>query len=116
MKIYLKSMLYTFLFILICTVILTIFNYFNILNGSFLKIFELIVVVIGVLIGSFIIGHNSSKKGYIEGIKYGSIWAILFTLMALIMRVISLGNIIYFLVIIATSAFGGILGINKKTK
>lgn len=116
MKIYLKSILYTFLFILICTIILTIFNYFNILSGVLLKILEFIFVIIGILLGSFIVGHNSSKKGYIEGIKYGSIWAILFTLMALIMKVISLGNIIYFLVIIATSAFGGILGINKKTK
>ena len=75
---YLKSIIYTLSIILISTIILTIFNYFNIINGTLLKIIMLIIPLTGVFIGSFKIGKVSNTKGYIEGIKYSVIWILLF--------------------------------------
>lgn len=113
---YLKSMIYTLGIILICTVILTIFNYFNILNGITLKIIMLTIPLVAVFIGSFKIGRVSNTKGYIEGIKYSIIWILLFLTLNLITKNFALTSIIYYFIMILMSSFAGILGINKKKK
>lgn len=111
---YLKSMLYTISIILISTIILTIFNYFNIINGTILKIILLIIPILGVFIGSFKIGKISNKKGYIEGLKYGIIWILLFLIVNLILKNFLLTSLLYYTIILITSSFAGVLGINKK--
>lgn len=111
---YLKSMIYTIITILIGTILLTIFNYFNILNGLPLKIIMLMIPIIGMFIGSFKIGKASNKKGYIEGLKYGGIWVILLLVINLITKNFTLTSIIYYVVLLILSAFASILGINKK--
>ena len=111
---YLKSIIYTLSIILISTIILTIFNYFNIINGIPLKIIMLIIPLIGVFIGSFKIGRVANTKGYIEGIKYSIIWILLFLIVNLIIKNFTLTSIIYYLIMMLLSSFAGILGINKK--
>lgn len=111
---YLKSMIYTFSIILISTIILTIFNYFNIINGTLLKIIMLIIPLLGVIIGSFKIGKVSNTKGYIEGIKYSIIWVLLFLIVNLIVKNFTLTSIFYYFIMIILSSFAGILGINRK--
>ena len=111
---YLKSMIYTLSIILISTIILTIFNYFNIINGKLLKIIMIIIPLIGVFIGSFKIGKTSNTKGYIEGIKYSIIWILLFLIINLIIKNFTPSSIIYYFIMILLSSFAGILGINKK--
>lgn len=111
---YLKSMIYTISVILVSTIILTIFNYFNILNGIPLKIIMLLIPLIAVFIGSFKIGKTSNKKGFIEGLKYGIIWILLLLIINLIIKNFTLISIIYYIVILLISTFAGVLGINKK--
>lgn len=111
---YLKSMVYTLSIILISTIILTVFNYFNILNGVILKIIMLIIPIVGILIGSFKIGKSAGKKGYIEGLKYGSIWVILLLIINLITKQFTILSIIYYIILLLISAAGGVLGINRK--
>lgn len=111
---YLKSMVYTISIILISTIILTIFNYFNILNGIPLKIIMLLIPLVAVFIGSFKIGRISNKNGYIEGIKYGMIWIILLLIVNLITKNFTLTSIIYYVILLLISAVAGVLGINKK--
>ena len=110
----LKSMVYTLGIILISTIIITIFNYFNLLSGIPLKVVRLLVPLIGIFIGSFKIGKVSSKKGYIEGIKYGSIWIILLLIINLITKNFTITSIIYYVLLLFISAFAGVLGINRK--
>ena len=62
---YLKSMIYTISIIIFGTIIITLFNYFNILNGLPHKIVILIIPTIAIIIGSFILGKKSNHKGYI---------------------------------------------------
>lgn len=111
---YLKSLAITSSIILISSILLTIFNYFNILNGTTLRIIEILIPIIAIFIGSFFIGKASSKKGYIEGIKYSIIWIVILLIINLLAKDIKLNDIIYFLLIILTSTSASMLGINRK--
>lgn len=111
---YLKSMVYTLGIILISTIIITIFNYFNLLSGIPLKIIMLLIPIIGVFVGSFKIGKTSCKKGYIEGIKYGSIWIVLMLIINLIIKNFTITSIIYYAILLLISSFAGVLGINRR--
>lgn len=112
---YLKSMAYSLGVILIGTIIITIFNYFNILTGTLLKVISLFIPIIGIFIGSYKIGKVSSKKGYIEGLKYGLIWVILILIINLILKTFTVSSIIYLAVLILISMVAGVLGINRKS-
>jgi len=111
---YLKSFIYTASTILLSTIILTLLNYFNILKDIPLKIVMLIIPIIGIFIGSFLIGKTSTQKGYIEGLKYGIIWTLIILIINLIIKNFSITSIIYYILLILTSIIAGVLGINKK--
>ena len=109
---YLKSLLWCFGILIISSIIITIFNYFNVINGIVLKIIFLIIPIISIFIGSYRLGKLSNEKGYIEGIKYGLIWVILFVIICLICKVFDWTSFILLFI----SILGSILGINKKKK
>lgn len=111
---YLKSFAWTLGILLVGALILSILNYFSVLTGTILKIFELLLPIIAIFIGSYRIGKLSSKKGYIEGLKYGLIWLAVFLIINLILKSISLDGSIYFLVTVAFSMLGSMVGINRK--
>lgn len=111
---YLKSMLYSIIFILGGLLIITVLNYFNILNGSPLSIIRSIIPLIGIFIGSFRLGKASNKKGYIEGLKYSAIWIFIFLVFNIILSNFSVCSIIYYILLILISVIGSILGINRK--
>lgn len=111
---YLKSMVYTLSIILVGTIILTIFNYFNILSGIPHKVIMLFIPIIGLFVGSFKIGKSSNKKGYVEGLKYSAIWIILLIFINLITKNFTVLSIIYYIILLLVSIFASILGINKK--
>jgi len=111
---YLKSMLYSFAIILIGTVILTFLNYFEILNGIVLKVIMLIIPLLGVIVGSFLIGSKCNQKGYIEGIKYGGIWILFLLIFNFITNNFHITSIIFYMVLLLMSIGAGVLGINKR--
>ena len=105
LKKYLKSSLY---------IIVTILNYFNIINGNLLNIIHYIIPIISVAVGSFILGKTSSKKGYIEGLKYAGIWSIFFLVINIFIKRLDISSIIFFVILILLSMLSSIVGINKK--
>ena len=114
-KKYLISYGYTFATIFVGTFILTILNYFNIVTTNFTNITKLIILIFSIFIGSFILGKKSLKKGYIEGIKYSIVFIVLLVIINLLfVKEFNVKSIIYFLIIIISSTFGSMLGINKK--
>lgn len=113
LKHYLKYFSILLISIIIPIFILTIFNYFEIINNT--NILKLIITLISILINSFYLGKNSKSKGYIEGLKFGIIFIIFITLFNLILvNEFSLKMIIYYLLILITSMVGSTIGINKK--
>ena len=111
---YLKSLIYTSGILLGSCIIITVLSYFNIVSGNILKIIELLIPIISIFVGSYILGNNSDNKGYIEGIKYGCIWIILFLIINLISNNFTYLSLIYYLIIIIIAVISSIIGINKK--
>lgn len=99
---------------MLSSIIVTLFNYFNLLNNIPLKIIMLLIPIVGIYIGSFLIGKMSLQKGYVEGIKYGCIWIILLLIINLITKSFSITSIFYYIFLLAVSVLAGILGINRN--
>ena len=70
-KTYLKCYGYLFGMIFILTILLTIINYFSKMPVQLLKV---IIPLISLLISSIFLGKNVKEKGYIEGIKFSSLY------------------------------------------
>lgn len=113
---YLKNIGYTFLLFLICTLLLTILNYTGILTGNTLNVFSTIFLFISILYGGILTGRKANRKGYFEGIKFGSIIMILILLINLLIfkNKFHLISILYYLSIIFISMIGSIIGISKR--
>lgn len=113
---YLKNIGYTFLFVIASCVIITILNYFNILNGNILNIISIIIMLLSLFIGGFLTGKSANKKGYLEGIKFGGIMVIIILLLNLLVfkNSFTLINILYYFSLLFVSTIGSMLGIQKR--
>lgn len=111
---YLKSSIYTLCILIGSTIVITILNYFNVLMGNVLKITELLIPIISIFIGSYILGKSSNNKGYIEGLKYGMAWIILFLIINLISKNFTYLSLIYYLILIIIAIISSIIGINRR--
>lgn len=114
-KKYLISYAYTLGIIIGGTFLITVLNYFNIFTSNLTNTIKLIIVIVSMFIGAFLLGKKSLKKGYIEGIKYSIVFIVLLVIINLLfVKEFNVKSIIYFLIIIISSTFGSMLGINKK--
>ena len=101
---------------LILTLFITIFSYFNIMSDKVVSVFKIIIPIISLLIGGFYIGKKSTKKGFIEGLKLG----LIFSIILVIFNYLGLGNsfkvkyLLFYLILIITSILGSMIGINRK--
>ena len=119
---YIKTIGFSFVYILstilILSIIFTLFNYFNIINDKILSILNILTPIAGLLIGGFYIGKHSTSKGYIEGLKLGTIFSVLL----IIFNFLAFNNhfkvkyILFYLIIIVSAILGSMIGINKKEK
>lgn len=113
MKIYLKALTITFILITSFILILTIFHYFNLIGDNLTSIFKVIIGVISISIGGFIVGLTSDNKGWLAGLKLSLIVIVIMILFMLIFRLeISLKTTLYWLIIIASSTLGSMIGIS----
>lgn len=109
-----KGYIYTFSILIILTFIFSCLYYINFIGNKVLTVIKIIIPIISLFIGAKIVGKQSTKKGWLEGIKYGAI----FILFLLLFNYLALRNnlevksIIYYLILLASSIFGGMLGIN----
>ncbi len=112
MKKYLTFVIFPTTAILILPIIFSIINLFGIeINKFFYTIFIIIIM----MISGIILGLNIKDKGYIKGLLYGiSISLVMFTLSFVFMSNHSIYNILYYIIIVATTTLGTMIGINKK--
>ncbi|MEI3529994.1 MAG: TIGR04086 family membrane protein [Bacilli bacterium] len=115
-KNFIKPLLYIFIIIIGSLLILTPLNYYDILNGSITTIFKIIIPIIAFLVGGFILGKNSKKKGWLEGLKLSLVSIIIFILINYIGygEAFRLKSLIFYITLIISSVFGSMVGINKK--
>lgn len=110
-----KSLLYTFIPMLLAILLLTILNYFNILSYNKMSLIKNILFIVFIIINSYLLGFKSKTKGYIEGIKYGFIIILILAIGLLIFKGnFSFNNLIYYSIILTSSIFSSIIGKNKQ--
>ena len=111
-----KSLIYLISILLISNLILTIFSYINVIKGSGVVIFKIIILLISFFISGFIFGKSSTKKGWLEGIKISLIYLMLLIIIGILsnIKIFEIKNIIFYLIIIITTTFGSMVGINKR--
>lgn len=112
-----KSFLYIVSILLISTLVITILNYFNIFGSKLVTFFKIVIALISMFVGGFIIGKNSKQKGWLEGLKLGLIVLLILVLMNyLILRQnFEVKNLVYYLILLSSTIFGSMIGINKKS-
>ena len=103
-----------FILLLVGTLVLTLFNYFNIINSKVISIMKFILPVISMFISSYRLGKLSDKKGYLEGLKFGGIVILIFSLLVILLDKFELKSLIYYLILILTSIMSSTVGINRK--
>ena len=110
-----KSLILFFIISISSLIIISIFNYFNIINTNITNLLLFISMIISIIIGSFKLGNTSSNKGLIEGLKFGLIISIISIVISLLLKYSYKPiNFIYYLILTISSIFGSILGKNKK--
>ena len=115
MQKYLKITGYVLSVILILTLFLTFFHYFNIINEKIVEITKLIIPLIALFIGGYKVGKRSYKKGWLEGIKLGLFIVMIFIIFSLILRLgIDVRNILYYFILLVASMLGGMIGISRS--
>lgn len=115
-KNYLISIGYFLLVVAIFSIILTIFNYYDIITGNLFKIIKILIPSLALFVGGFKVGNSATKKGYIEGIKLGLIMVILLFLFGYLgfNASFNISLILYYIILIISSILGAMIGINKK--
>jgi len=100
---------------LISVLLLTILNYFSIIGSKMVVFLEIVIAFISMFIGGFIVGKRSNQKGWLEGLKFGGIFLVFIVILNLILKNdIEIKNIIYYIIILFSTIFGSIIGINKN--
>lgn len=115
-KNYLIAIGYFLLVVAVFAIILTIFNYYDIVTNKLFKVVKVLIPSLALFIGGYKVGNNANKKGYIEGIKLSLIViALLFMFSYLGFNAsFSISLILYYIILIISSMLGAMIGINKK--
>jgi len=114
-KKYVKWIVAHIISIVIYIILLTIFAFTDIFSLKTIVIINYIALSIISLIHGILKGKKASKKGFIEGLKYGFILIlILFILNLIFYRQFNLYIFLYYIILIASSTIGSMIGINLK--
>ena len=88
----------------IISIVLSFFGGINLFGG--------ILGVIGI-----ILGRKSNNKGYLKGILFSTVCILLLTILSLIFKfTLNMNSLIYYVILLISTTFGSMLGINKKSK
>lgn len=109
------SFIYILSFIIGLTFIFTLLNYIGLLNNTAINIIKIIIPILSMFIGGFVIGKRTGKKGWLEGLKLSLIFLVILTLFnyLALKSNLSFKVLIYYLILIISTMFGSIIGVNK---
>ena len=118
LKNYGKTILFFTITIIIISMLFSLFNLGGFMSFNTTSILFIIFMMILFLIIGYKYGKKADKKGYIEGLKIGFslILVLLFINLIFYNSNFSLERVIYYIILILSSIFGSMIGINKKEK
>ena len=113
-KNYLFNILLYFIIILICSIVITVVHYFSIFNDNIINILTIVLPIVAILVSSFRIGRCVSKKGYLEGLKFGGIIIFITLIISLLSKNFNIKSIIFYIILLISSMLGSMVGITRK--
>ncbi len=118
---YIKNLSISFLIaimsLLLLLFLVTIFNYFDLFNHKVTNILIIMIPILSLILGGFYIGKKAIKRGYLEGLKLGIIFILIIVIINLILQEnFNLKDIIFYLILLSSSIFGSMVGINSQKK
>ena len=111
-----RTLLYMLVIVLVFTLIVTLLSYFNIFGDNITKIVKFIIPTISTFIGGIMMGKRANKKGIIEGARLAFIIITILMLSSVILSSFKPQSIIYYLIIMITTIFGALIGVQKKVQ
>ena len=111
---YIKSIFFNVLELFLLLFLITILYYFNLINEKTFSILKLVILLLSIFINTFILGRNTKKKSYIEGIIYGSILITILLILTILLSKVQIKLLIFYPIILITSILGSIIGKVKK--
>lgn len=95
--------------------VLSLLHYLNLIKLNMIGTINFVFISILMFALGVIMGKKALKKGYIEGLRVGGMTiASLFIMNILFARYFDLHIVLYYLVILASSTIGSMIGINLK--
>lgn len=115
-KKYGEAFLLVFIFLGFFSMMSTLLGYFNITSSKITEYLILFLTMISLFIGGFFLGKKCEQKGWLEGIKIGSMVIFLFFLISYLGfdQGLNVKVCIYYLILLVSSILGSMIGINKK--
>lgn len=111
---YIKPLILFFSYIIIIPFILTILNLLKLETNKFMIIIigSVMMFIIGILLG-----RKTNCKGYLKGLLFSTICIFILVIFSLIFKIsLNISTLIYYIILIISTTFGSMLGINKKSK
>lgn len=114
LKKFIKSLLIFLSSIIIIPIFLTIFNLFKLQTN------KIIVIIIGsilMFVVGLVLGKKTEKNGYLNGLLLSIFSIIILLLLSLIFKYsLNINTLIYYVILVISTVFGSMIGINKKIK
>lgn len=102
-----------FSLVFIYMLLICIMNYTGLLKLSTISKINFVVIALIFLIEGIKMGKKASKKGFLEGLKLGGITILVLLILNLIFyRNFNLYCLMYYILILASSTIGSMIGIN----
>lgn len=111
---YIKAIFFNILELFLLLFLITILYYFNLINEKTFSILKLVILLLSIFINTFILGRNTKKKSYIEGIIYGSILITILLILTILLSKVQIKLLIFYPIILITSILGSMIGKVKK--
>lgn len=99
--------------ILISISILSLANILGVPKNITNILIMLIMIAIFIIFG-FFKGKNTEKNGYLQGLKIGSLLILILLVLGIITFDFEFKTILYYLILLLSSIFGSMIGINMK--
>lgn len=114
LKKFIKSLLIFLSSIIIIPIFLTISNLFKLQTN------KIIVIIIGsilMFVVGLVLGKKTEKNGYLNGLLLSIFSIIILLLLSLIFKYsLNINTLIYYVILVISTVFGSMIGINKKIK
>ncbi|MBR4619155.1 MAG: TIGR04086 family membrane protein [Bacilli bacterium] len=117
MKKYLKCVLKITLEILVTTIILTMFSYFDIISNNIYNYLELIIILLILYFNGKKLGNKNNKYPFLEGLKIGILFSLVFMIVNIVFtNTYSTRLLVYYIMVILIPVLGSIRKTNSKIK